>query len=399
MAKMTRIAKKKTLASAKASSTLTLVKDLRPRAADSHFFKTEPNYAESQTQTSIIEALSWYSRFYDPKDAKDFIVAYTEKNRKPEIVKLVKKAPENLVVTTLGWLARMSLRGFKLTEVHQAKLDEQIERLVAYAKAEDKASTVTDEKSAPRRNIQEVMRERATEAAAELDGLFDEFHDKKYPKDFETKSKVIAHFQERNVLPQHLVPVIKYWDKILVEYKEVQAGKCDQLNEAYGYMSKMQVKNAIKFIESVIADLNGYVSVKQVAKKPRKRKPVPVEKTVAKLKYCRAFKDPAQKLDLVSLSPTKLHNATEAWVYDTKKRKMHHFVADDYSKCLIVKGNTVVGFDKKQSGMKTLRKPTEQIKALTGSKPAARKYFKDIKAVEAVPNGRFNADMVILKAF
>jgi hypothetical protein len=49
--------------------------------------------------------------------------------------------------------------------------------------------------------------------------------------------------------------------------------------------------------------------------------------------------------------------------------------------------------------MKTLRKPVEQIKALMGSKPVARKYFKEIKAVEAVPNGRFNAEMIILKAF
>ena len=65
----------------------------------------------------------------------------------------------------------------------------------------------------------------------------------------------------------------------------------------------------------------------------------------------------------------------------------------------MVKGNTILGFDKKESGMKTLRKPAEQIKALMGSKPAARKYFKDIKAVEAVPNGRFNTDMIILKAF
>ncbi len=78
---------------------------------------------------------------------------------------------------------------------------------------------------------------------------------------------------------------------------------------------------------------------------------------------------------------------------------MHHFVADTYSKSLGVKGNTLLGFDKKESGVKTLRKPAEQIKALTGSKPAARKYFKEIKAVEAVPNGRFNEDMIILKAF
>jgi hypothetical protein len=164
-------------------------------------------------------------------------------------------------------------------------------------------------------------------------------------------------------------------------------------------MSKTQVKNVIKFIDSIIADLNGYISVKQVAKKPRARKAVPVEKIVSKLKYCKAFKDDAQKIDIVSLHPSKLHNSTEAWVYDTKKRKMHHYIADEYSKCLVVKGNTLIGFDKKQSGMKTLRKPAEQLKALTGSKPAARKYFKDIKAVEAVPNGRFNVDMVILKAF
>jgi hypothetical protein len=34
-----------------------------------------------------------------------------------------------------------------------------------------------------------------------------------------------------------------------------------------------------------------------------------------------------------------------------------------------------------------------------GSKPAARKYFKEIKAVATAPNGRFNENMIILKAF
>jgi hypothetical protein len=78
---------------------------------------------------------------------------------------------------------------------------------------------------------------------------------------------------------------------------------------------------------------------------------------------------------------------------------MHHYIADEYSKTLTVKGNTLIGFDPKQSEVKTLRKPAEQIKALTGSKPAARKYFKDIKAVATTPNGRFNDSMIILKAF
>jgi hypothetical protein len=145
--------------------------------------------------------------------------------------------------------------------------------------------------------------------------------------------------------------------------------------------------------------MNGYIGLKQAAKKPRAKKAVPIERVVAKLKHCKSFKDDALKLELTGLSPVKLHESTEAWVYDTAKRKMHHYVADAYSKCLMVKGNTIIGFDKKESGMKTLRKPVEQIKAIMGSKPAARKYFSEIKAVEAVPNGRFNTGMIILKAF
>ena len=399
---MTRIATQKTKAKALAVESVSLVKDLKPRDADAQYYGPEPNFLNDQYKGSLGEAFNWYSKFYGTKDAKDFIISYLEKNGKTDVLKFVKRAPESEVSSSIGWLARMSLRGLKLDDRYQARLQQQIDKLVEFVKAEDKAAkkkAATEKTEAPRRSIQEVMRERASQAAAELDAFFDDYHDNGYPKDFDTKSKVMGEFQERNILPQHVSNVIANWEKIRAEYVELQAGTCDQLNEAYSFMSKTQVKNVIKFIDSIIADLNGYVSLKQVSKKPRARKAVPVEKIVAKLKHCKEFKDPANKLDLVGLSPVKLHNSSEAWVYDTKKRKMYHFVADEYSKCLLVKGNTLLGFDKKQSGSKTLRKPAEQIKALTGSKPAARKYFADIKAVQAVPNGRFNEDMIILKAF
>ncbi len=399
MARMTRIAKQKTKALVTATQSNSLVKDLRPRDADAQYYGPEPNFATEQPK-SLVEAFNWYSKFYSSKEAKEFLVDYLEKNKKTDVAKLVRKAPEGEVNTSIGWLARMSLRGMNFDENQKARVNIHIDKLVELVKTNDKAAKKAENvPKVERRNIQEVMRERASEAAAELDAFFDEYHTNKYPKDFDTKIKVMTEFQERNVLPQHVAPHIKYWENIRAEYIELQAGTCEQLNEAYSFMSKTQVKNVIKFIDSMIADLNGYISVKQVSKKPRARKPVSIEKTVSKLKYCKVFKDDAQKIDIISIPPSKLHNSTEAWVYDTKKRKMHHYIADEYSKCLVVKGNTLIGFDKKQSGIKTLRKPAEQIKALMGSKPAARKYFKDIKAVEAVPNGRFNIDMVILKAF
>ena len=262
-----------------------------------------------------------------------------------------------------------------------------------------KEETEGEEKPKKVVNIQEIMREKADEALCDIEALVDEFIDAKCPKDFSVNQKVVGALTTRNVLPQHMATAIKRYQRLLDEYLEVQEGKCEQLNEGYSHYSKMQIRYTIKFIEDVIAAMNGYIGLKQAAKKPRAKKAVPVERVVAKLKHCKSFKDDALKLELVGLSPVKLHQCAEAWVYDTAKRKMHHYVADDYSKCLMVKGNTIIGFDKKESGMKTLRKPVEQIKALMGSKPAARKYFKEIKAVEAVPNGRFNTGMIILKAF
>jgi hypothetical protein len=246
-------------------------------------------------------------------------------------------------------------------------------------------------------NIQETMREKAREAAGELEGLFDDYLNAGQPTKHSLRP--MDEVSKKNVLPQHVAMIREVWNKKLAEMNELLEGKDAQLVQAYSHYSKQQVKNTIKFIELVLSDLNSYISVKKTAKAPRARKAVPVEKIVAKLKYLKAFKDPAIKLDLISISPVKLHGSSEAWVYDTGKRKLHHFVADEYSKTLSVKSNTILGFDSTQSESKTIRKPGDQLKEVMGSKPAARKYFKDIKAVATTPNGRFNESMIILRCF
>lgn len=395
-----------------ALSSNTLVKDLRPKDVDAIYYGAEPNFSDGQpTQTgrtteearvtAIGSALNWYSHFYGPKEAKDFLAQYLDA-KEPAKAKIVRRAPDNKVIPTYGFFARMAVRGLELNEREISNITKQVDKLVNAVSAEAKAAKKAEAelgKKVQRPSIQEIMREKADEAGSEIEAIWDEYLDANKPKDFSVTRRIINELQSRNVLPQHIAPMIRRWERLRDEYLEVQAGKCPQLNEAYSDYSKMQVRNAIKLVEEIIAEFNGYISLKQAVKKVRVKKPVPVEKTVAKLKFCRSFTDTVLKLELVGLHPVKLHNATEAWVYDTIKRKMHHYVADDYSKCLIVKGNMLLGFDKKESGVKTLRKPAEQIKALTGSKPAARKYFNEIKAVATIPNGRFNAGMIILKSF
>ena len=387
------------------SSSNTLVKDLKPKDTDLIYYGTEPNFSDRQPdpdnrQGELGKAYNWYSKFYGVKEAKEFLIRYLEDTKQADKAKFIRKVPENKISTSVGWAARAATRGLILDEYQINHIEKQIVKLTEFVKAQDAAAkTEVSRKHVERPNIQQIMRERAGDAAGEIDGIFDDFAAAGYPKDFEMKDRTISLLKVSNVLPQHVSPIIKSWQRLRDEYTELQAGTCEQLNEGYSNMTKMQIKNTLKFIDQVIADLNGYVALKQATKKIRVRKAPPVEKIVSKLKYLKEFKDAAQKLDLVSISPVKLHQATEAWIYDSARRKLHHYIADDYSKCLTIKGNTLLGFDKQQSEMKTLRKPAEQIKGVIGSKPAARKFFKDIKAVAAIPNGRFNDRMIILKAF
>lgn len=370
------------------------VKALSPRDADTKYMGDEPFFPlqpdENGRTLALTHGFTWYNRFYGKKDAKELLCLYLEYNGRAAEAKHLRKVHESEFLMTLCWLARMTMRGLELSEHESLTLENEISRLYKLVHKPE----VVEKEPSNRPNVQEIMREKAFDAAGELESIFDDWITA--GKVTQKTVDIVAKF---SVLPQHIPLIVEIWKRKFEEFNEVSEGTDEQLNEAYSYLGKVKLRNTIKFIEQVLSDLNSYISIKKASKAPRKRKAVPVEKIVAKLKYLKVFKDPVNKLDLISVHPTKLHGASEAWVYDTAKRKMHHYIADEYSKAFTVKGNTVLGFDNNASEMKTLRKPGEQIKEIMGSKPAARKYFKDIKAVGAVPNGRFNENMIILKAF
>ena len=388
-----------------------MIKALNPKDPDTKYTGEEPFFAvqpDSEFRTSAMaRAFSWYTRFYGRKEAKDLLIQYLELNDRKADAKVMAKAPESEILGTYGWLARMTLRGLQLTEHEEMSLQNEITRLMTCVHKPEtvfksnltpqEVEVEVEKETTNRPNVQEIMREKAREATGEIIGLFDDFIQAGLKGSL--PGKPIDILSKHNILPQHIPIILDVWKKELNEWYEVQEGKDPQLVEGYSQFGKVQVKNMIKAIEQVISDLNSYISIKKASKTPRKRKPVPVEKIVSKLKYLKEFKDAAAKLDLVSVHPTKLHGASEAWVYDTAKRKLHHYIADQYSQTFTVKGNTIIGFDTGKSEIKTLRKPGEQLKEIMGSKPAARKFFEGIKATATVPNGRFNENMLILKSF
>jgi hypothetical protein len=208
--------------------------------------------------------------------------------------------------------------------------------------------------------------------------------------------KPVSLFRSMNVAPQMINEIAAQWKTRLAELEAVAKGKDADLTEGYGHFGKLQVRNLIKFAETVIADCGAYIQIKKVERKPRAKKAVSPEKIAARFKHLREFAE----LKLTGESAARLVNATEAWLYDTAKRKLIHVVADTHVGSLTIKGSSIIGFDTAASVQKTLRKPAEQIRSITSAgKPAARKAFKDIKATEVKFNGRGNDNLIILKCY
>jgi hypothetical protein len=375
------------------------IKRLNPKGAETKYVGFEPEWKFQPTSenrlSSFANAFQWYNYHYGKKDAKDMLCHYLEHNHRAKDAKLMRGIPDSQIRVTPAWVCRMTLLGLELNEHEQCIIDEQISNMLKAKQEIKKAQAEVDSDAAVAKlTIQDHLREKVSECCGELEGMFDDFivAGAKMSADF----KPIALMRGMNISPNMVGTVSKVWELRLAEFNEVLEGVDDQLVEGYSHLSKNQLKQCVKFCETVINDCNSYVQLKKVERKPRAKKAVSPEKLSRKFKFLKEF----DELGLKSEPVTKLVNASEAWLYDTAKRKLIHVMADSHIGTFTIKGSAIVGFDAQTTVQKTLRKPAEQIKLVTGGgKPAARKAFADIKATETKYNGRGNDNLIILWAW
>ena len=374
------------------------IKRLNPKGAETKYVGFEPEWKFQPTEenriSSLANAFQWYNYHYGKREAKEMLCHYLEINHRLKDAKLMRGISDSQIRVTPAWVCRMTLLGLALNEHEQSIIDEQISQMLK-SKQEIKKAAATDEENAQvKLTIQDHLREKASECAGELEGMFDDFitAGAKMSADF----KPIALIRGMNISPQMIPNITKVWDLRLAEFNEVLEGEDEQLVEGYSHLSKAQLKQCVKFCETVLADCSSYISIKKVERKPRAKKAISPERQSGKFKYLKEFVE----LSLKSETPAKLVNASEAWLYDTAKRKLIHVMADAHLGTFTVKGSAIIAFDALTTVQKTLRKPAEQIKAvMSGGKPAMRKSFGDIKSTETKFTGRGNENMIILKAW
>jgi hypothetical protein len=375
------------------------IKRLNPKGAETKYVGFEPEWKTQPDETNRVSAFAnafqWYNYHYGKKDAKDMLCHYLEHNNRSKDAKLMRGIPDSQIRVTPAWVCRMTLIGLVLNEHEQCIIDEQISGMLKAKQEIKRAQSEVDADSAVAKlTIQDHLREKISECCGELEGMFDDFvvSGAKMSADF----KPIALMRGMNVSPNMINTVSKVWELRLAEFNEVLEGEDADLVEGYSHLNKNQLKQCVKFCETVINDCNSYVQLKKVERKPRAKKAVSPEKLTRKFKFLKEFDELKLKSDPV----VKLVGASEAWLYDTAKRKLIHVMADSHIGTFTVKGSAIVGFDALTTVQKTLRKPAEQLKlVMSGSKPAMRKEFTALKATETKYNGRGNENLIILKAW
>lgn len=359
---------------------------------------SEPTWPDAETQhvwtpnqrnRALGDAFRWYTLTQENKRVNEFIAEWLDTMpKRKQLAQIVRKYGR--FSPTFGWLCRAATVGYQLQMRDLRKLHAAISECVSenLSKHTDAVQPVVTKKP----TIQDRINEKMRECMGEVAGAFDDF----ITAGYEGTPNMVKLLIQFNVPQARVKEIAAGLESQYAEIKLVQAGTDEQLNEAYRHLGKRQINRMADWLKTAQEQVWSYNTLKASSRKPKARKGQTPQKMVSKVKYM----PKCAELKIESIDPVDILKATELWVYDVKKRKLGVYLVDDTQNSLYVKGSKIFGYSEARSVTKTLRKPETQLKELMAAgKPASKKWFSELKAVENKMNGRITEQMLLLKAY
>ena len=301
---------------------------------------------------------SWYYEHFKPEDLYTNVYVWMEKENKytKDQMKWIKGAPKHTISTTAGIVARMDIKGaprFSQKEAdhweslagtmgqlssHIDFLERRIEIAIQEGK-ESKEEREEELKEKPQKrviSIQERIELQAIAACEKIDTwleVWSEKDNKFDPKGFD----FAKHFVQMKITQAHARKIMGLYEPELKEIKEVlnppklkkdateqEKDFAAQLQEAYEFTTKKELKNMLTALERLYGACQVVIDSSKATRKPRKREVYSADKLVSKLK----FKTTDDKYQLASINPEDIIKCNELWVFNTKTRKIGKYVAE-----------------------------------------------------------------------
>lgn len=354
--------------------------------ANAMFAGSEPKFSPLAeiTKVEMAQALNWYSNNKNTKDAQKYAVDYFKKKLKLTNVDSALKDMN----TTFCFISRIVINGGVLSEKDQTWFNSQVELVKTNSRKKKKtvSSTVVEK---PVVSIQDRIREKSSECIAELEGQIDEM----IISEFKTVPIAYGLMHTMAIKQPHTKYILEWCKKRRAEYSEVIDTKDEYLKEAYSNFKKTHLKKLVSYCDQIILDCQKITGIAIKSRKPRARKEKTPDQLVSKVILCKEFKE----LNIKSIDAKLIIGATQAWVYNTKYKKLGVYHASDASG-FGVKGTSITNYDEAKSIKKTLRKPQDVLPGvLTVGKVTLRGVMEKIRATDGVMNGRLNADTILLR--
>jgi hypothetical protein len=328
------------------------------------------------------------------------------KAKEPEssIIERIKHVNEDRVASYGKYMYVMNHGGdipddikLKLLDALEKTLSEEETKVAAEIKAEHGSQTkdVSNKTNVitiiPAATIQDRIREKAKEVAGEVEGWIDDWTmDKKLP--IKTVEEFVALFKQNDLKAVHMIHMRAAFQRRTVEFENVLKGDDAELLEAYSNFKRLEMKKLVMMMRNLFLACDMIQEVAKVARAPRKKKPVSIDKVVSKLKY----KKEDSQLGIVSMNPVHIIGSKEVWVYNTKTRKLGVYKAVDAGG-LTVKGSALLNYSP-DSVEKTVRKPVETLAEFKkASKIKLRTFLKELTTVDVPCPGKLNENHVILR--
>jgi hypothetical protein len=344
---------------------------------------TEPKFTAEVSQIDLMKSLSWYAQNKDSKDAYKWACDFLKKKHKLDVSSVIKNQSP-----TFGFVCRIVSNGGVLTTKDQTWLDGEIENL-KHSLKNRKQPVVVDEPKVVVPNIQDRIREKASECIGELEGQLDDLILSK----FSTEVSPYAVLHTLEIKGVHTKHISDWFKTKRIEFDDVLHTTDAELKEGYSNFSKPQLKKLITWCDQVILDCGKIAGEAIKSRKPRKRKTKTPEQLVAKVKVM----DEHKEFKLKSIPAKDIIGAMQLWVFNTKNRKLGCYHAID-ADGLSIKGSSIINFNESKSVQKTLRKPEATLpEILKGGKVYLRNALDSIRAVESGLTGRLNADIILVR--
>ena len=350
---------------------------------------SEPSINILSYNIDLIKALNYYNVNSSCKEKQEWTIELLQEmdiNNKNDIKDILIKDVPDHEFQSLGSLARLKIRDQYLSDKEELFIQNEIKRLVSsYKKSED---VIEKSPKIIQKNINMIPKN-FLEFTESLEVMVDEFiNDNRSNLEFNPLIKI--HDLSSNLIskiPDIILPRLE-------ELNLVISGSDEELVEGYSNLSRPKIRKLIKAYSDLIESSQIEKKAVRVARKPRKKREQPVSKIISKLQFMKEY----QEYDLKSELPSSLVGAKEAWIFNTKYRKLSLYRVAEPSK-MSVKGTTLIGWDVKSSFSKTIRKPEILKQFQSMGKRDISKSFKEIRSVESPVTGRINKDCIILKVF